>query len=89
MRRIAINSEVLSSLRRAKTVALTTLSFWKELIDKVLMLQVQHQASNRLGIPLVKSVKVPAILQEILQKNLERLVRLQVASPPTCLQSPL
>ncbi|GKF14286.1 hypothetical protein Tco_0055748, partial [Tanacetum coccineum] len=68
--------------------ALTTLSFRKELINKVLVLQVQHQALNRFGIPLVESVEGPTILQEILQENLERLVRPQVASPLTCLWSP-
>ncbi|GJT74335.1 hypothetical protein Tco_1041060, partial [Tanacetum coccineum] len=62
----------------------TTLSFRKELIDRVLVLQVQHWASNRFGIPLVKSVEDLANLQE----NIERLIRPQVASPPTCLQSP-
>ncbi|GKC37877.1 hypothetical protein Tco_1050261, partial [Tanacetum coccineum] len=35
------------------------------------------------------SVEDLAILLEILQENLERLVRPQVASSPTCLQSPL
>ncbi|GKF17246.1 hypothetical protein Tco_0062164 [Tanacetum coccineum] len=38
-------------------VVLTTLSFQKELIDRVLVLQVHHQASNRFGIPLVESVE--------------------------------
>ncbi|GKG17972.1 hypothetical protein Tco_0372270, partial [Tanacetum coccineum] len=45
-------------------------------------------ASNRFGILLVELVEDPAILQEILWENLERLVRPPVASPPTCLQSP-
>ncbi|GKD05765.1 hypothetical protein Tco_1180739, partial [Tanacetum coccineum] len=49
---------------------------------------VQHQASNQFGVQLVESVEDPAILQEILQENLKRLVRPQVASPSTCLQSP-
>ncbi|GJX69156.1 hypothetical protein Tco_0304883 [Tanacetum coccineum] len=75
--------------RIALAVAPTTLSFRKEPIDKVLVLQVQHQVPNRFGIPLVESVKDPENLQEILQENLKRLVRPQVASPPTCLQSPL
>ncbi|GJX33946.1 reverse transcriptase domain-containing protein [Tanacetum coccineum] len=48
----------------------------RELIDRVLVLQVQHQASNRLGIPLFESVEDPASLQEILQENLKRLVRI-------------
>nr|GEV98212.1 putative reverse transcriptase domain-containing protein [Tanacetum cinerariifolium] len=54
-------------------VVSTTLSFWKELIDKVCVLQVQHQASNRFGIPLFESVEDPTILREILRENLERL----------------
>ncbi|GJU86624.1 hypothetical protein Tco_1294170 [Tanacetum coccineum] len=54
-------------------IAPKTLSFQKELIDRVLVLQVQHQASNRFEIPLVESVEDPTNLQEILQENLERL----------------
>ncbi|GJX02446.1 hypothetical protein Tco_0186359 [Tanacetum coccineum] len=73
----------------ALAVAPTILSFRKEPIDKVLLLQVQHQVSNRSGISLFESVEDPASLQEILQENLERLVRPQVTSPLTYLQSPL
>ncbi|GJU40542.1 hypothetical protein Tco_1193499 [Tanacetum coccineum] len=50
-------------------IASTTLLFRKEIIDKVLVLQVQHQTSNRCGIPLVKSVEDSANLQEILQEK--------------------
>ncbi|GJR37374.1 hypothetical protein Tco_1213058 [Tanacetum coccineum] len=50
-------------------VGLIILSFQTELIDKVPVLQVQHQVSNRFGIPLVESEGDPASLQEILQEN--------------------
>ncbi|GKG31417.1 hypothetical protein Tco_0423905, partial [Tanacetum coccineum] len=60
-----------------------------ELIDKVLVLQVQHQVSNQSEIPFVESMEDPASPWKILQENLKRLVRPQVASPPTCLQSSL
>ncbi|GJV77306.1 hypothetical protein Tco_1508890 [Tanacetum coccineum] len=50
---------------------------------------VQHQVSDRFGIPLVESVEDPTNPQEILQENLTRSVHPQVASPLTCLQSPL
>ncbi|GJY07645.1 hypothetical protein Tco_0374699 [Tanacetum coccineum] len=58
-------------------------------IDKVPVLQVQHQVSNRSDIPLVESEKDTESPKEILQENLELSVRPLVASSPTCLQSPL
>ncbi|GJX07552.1 hypothetical protein Tco_0195484 [Tanacetum coccineum] len=65
------------------------LSSRTELIDKVPVLQVQHQVSNRFEIPLVRSVEDPASLWEILWENIKQFARPQVASSLTCLQSPL
>nr|GFA90714.1 hypothetical protein [Tanacetum cinerariifolium] len=51
-----------------------TLLFWKALVDKVLMLRVQHQVLNQFEIPLVKSEEDPTSPQEIPQENFELLV---------------
>nr|GEZ57304.1 putative reverse transcriptase domain-containing protein [Tanacetum cinerariifolium] len=67
----------------------TILSSRMKLYDKAPVLQVQHQVSNQYEIPLVGLVEYPASLREMLWESLEQLVRLQVASPLTCLQSSL
>ncbi|GKG22548.1 hypothetical protein Tco_0387851, partial [Tanacetum coccineum] len=59
------------------SVAQITLSSWKAPIDKVPVLQVQHQVPNQFQILLVESEEDPASLQEILQESLELWVRLQ------------
>ncbi|GKD34697.1 hypothetical protein Tco_1250206 [Tanacetum coccineum] len=46
----------------ALSVAPTTLSFRKALIDKVPVLQVQHQVPNQFKTPLVESEEDPASL---------------------------
>ncbi|GKG46141.1 hypothetical protein Tco_0498587, partial [Tanacetum coccineum] len=53
------------------TDAPTTLSFQKAPIDKVAMLQVQHQVSDRFKIPLVESEEDLASPQGIHQENLK------------------
>ncbi|GJY43529.1 hypothetical protein Tco_0431742 [Tanacetum coccineum] len=70
-------------------VAPITLSFRKAPIDKVPVLQVQHQVPNQFETPLVESEEDPASPQGIHQENLKLLAHLQVASSPTCLQPPL
>ncbi|GJS54423.1 hypothetical protein Tco_0627785 [Tanacetum coccineum] len=63
-----------------------------ELNGKVLVLQVQHQASDQSKIPPVESVEDTASPREILQENLKRLGsrdQLRTASPPLPLSSPL
>ncbi|GKG27960.1 hypothetical protein Tco_0406287, partial [Tanacetum coccineum] len=69
------------------SVAQITLSFRKALIDMVPVLQVQHRVPNQFEIPLVESEEDSASPQEILQESFKLLVRPQVASSPTCLQS--
>nr|GEW69230.1 hypothetical protein [Tanacetum cinerariifolium] len=51
--------------------------------------RVHHQVPNQLEITLVGLVECPTSPREKLQKGLEQLVRLQVASPSTCLQPSL
>nr|GEZ22162.1 hypothetical protein [Tanacetum cinerariifolium] len=53
------------------SVGPTTLSSRTRPIDKVPVLQVQHQVSNRFGIPLVESEGDPKNAQEILQEDFE------------------
>ncbi|GKF29451.1 hypothetical protein Tco_0095793 [Tanacetum coccineum] len=72
-----------------EAVPLTTLSFQKAPIDKVSVLQLQHQVSDRFEIPLVESEEDPASPLGIHQENLKLSVHPQVASSPTCLPSPL
>ncbi|GKC29787.1 hypothetical protein Tco_1037081 [Tanacetum coccineum] len=57
-------------------------------MDKVPVLQAQHQVPNQFETPLVESEEDPASPQEILQESLKLLVRPQVASSPTCFISP-
>ncbi|GJZ08949.1 hypothetical protein Tco_0543232 [Tanacetum coccineum] len=56
------------------SVAPTTLSFQKVPIDKVPVLQVQHQVPNQFENLLVESEEDPASHQEIHQENLKLLV---------------
>ncbi|GJV86693.1 hypothetical protein Tco_1530631 [Tanacetum coccineum] len=58
-------------------------------IDKVPVLQVQHQVSDRFEILLVESEEDPTSPQGIHYENLELSIRLQVTSSLTCLPSPL
>ncbi|GJY81009.1 hypothetical protein Tco_0493760 [Tanacetum coccineum] len=58
------------------------LSSRKAPIDKVPVLQVQHQVPNQFETPLVESEEDPASPQEILRESLELLVRSQVTSSP-------
>nr|GFC48086.1 hypothetical protein [Tanacetum cinerariifolium] len=61
-----------------------TLSFKKAPVDKVPVLQVQHQVLNQFKIPLVKSEEDPASPREIPWENFELWVRPQVTSSLTC-----
>ncbi|GJV79213.1 retrotransposon protein, putative, ty1-copia subclass [Tanacetum coccineum] len=70
-------------------VAPTILSSRTDLTDKVPVLQVQHQVPNQFEIPLVGLVECSASLWGKLRASLKQLVRLQVASPLTCLQPSL
>ncbi|GJU59243.1 hypothetical protein Tco_1237009 [Tanacetum coccineum] len=67
-----------------------TLSFLKAPIDKVPVLQVQHQVPNQFETPLIKSEEDPTSPQEILQESLKLLARPpKSASSPTYLQLPM
>ncbi|GKF87044.1 hypothetical protein Tco_0257921, partial [Tanacetum coccineum] len=70
-------------------IELTTLASQTVLIDKELVLQVQHQGLSQFKIRLVEQVEVMASLLERHSENPGRSARLQVASPPTCLPSSL
>ncbi|GJS36403.1 hypothetical protein Tco_0534785 [Tanacetum coccineum] len=80
-------SSTLVYLIPALSVGQIILSFQKAPIDKVPVPQVQHQVPYQFKTPLVESEEDPASLQEILQESIELLVRSQVVSSLTYLQS--
>ncbi|GJZ66404.1 hypothetical protein Tco_0623100 [Tanacetum coccineum] len=76
------NTELIQRLF-AITRFVLVLEYGQAPIDKVPVLQVQHQVPNQFETPLVESEEDPASPQEILQESLKLLARPQVASSLT------